>query len=76
MSAEENESRTDSPSLREPSKPDSIPEDERYFWTDSWQELERQADEDFQNGDYIEAENWEGILQLMCARLPQARARP
>ena len=51
--------------MRAARKPDAIPEDEAYFWTEAWQALERQADEDFRNGDSIKGDSWANVLRQM-----------
>lgn len=70
MAAEKQMAQTDIPTSAsrrkaQSSPPDAIPEDEAYFWTEAWQELERQADEDFQNGDSIKGKNWADVLRQM-----------
>lgn len=43
--------------------PEDVPEDQKWFWSKAWQEMERQADEDFANGDYFEFDNVDDAIK-------------
>jgi len=49
--------------LRQP--PKRIPRDQRWFWTESWQQMEREVQEDYDNGRYYELDDVEDMIKFL-----------
>lgn len=39
-----------------------IPQDQQWFWTDAWQAIEREVDEQLKRGQYHEFDNMEALI--------------
>lgn len=37
-----------------------------YFWTDEWQEGEREADDDFATGNFVRIESWDDLERFFA----------
>jgi len=45
--------------------PKRIPRDQRWFWTERWQQMEREVQEDFDGGRYYEFDNVENLIKFL-----------
>lgn len=45
--------------------PKHIPRDQRWFWTERWQQMEREVQEDYDNGRYYEFDNVEDLIKFL-----------
>ena len=43
-------------------KPKDVPKDQEWFWTEEWQEWERQADEELARGEFKEFDSVEDLI--------------
>lgn len=53
----------------------NIDPEQAWFWTESWQKMEREADEDFAAGRYKEYDNVEDLIADMRARRAKASGK-
>lgn len=45
--------------------PKRIPRAQRWFWTERWQQMEREVQEDFDRGRYYEFDNVENLIKFL-----------
>jgi len=43
----------------------TIPADQAWFWTERWQQMEREVDEDFREGRFVEFDNMEEVIAYL-----------
>ena len=43
----------------------AVPADQAWFWTDRWQQMEREADHDVDTGQVLDAEDLEGLINIL-----------
>lgn len=45
--------------------PKGVPKDQRWFWTERWQKMEREADAEIRKGNIKSFKNWEDGLKYL-----------
>jgi len=45
--------------------PKRIPRDQHWFWTERWQQMEREVQEDFDGGHYYEFDDVENLIKFL-----------
>ena len=49
--------------------PKRIPRDQRWFWTERWQQFEREVEEDIANGNIYSFENVEEFIKFLDGKI-------
>lgn len=45
--------------------PEGVPQDQLWFWSKEWQAKEKEADEDYANGDFVEFDNAKDAIKYL-----------